>query len=136
MMKCLSINLFSLLALLLLAMTSAGAPTAKALAPAETNLAAAAASVPAPTEAPDAAAATDDIPAFVPIVTAAPNNDAALASQGFVQVTYYTCMTRGGEESCGWHIPLIEVGEGTRPQSVSSWWIVGLVTAVFVFGLA
>ena len=50
------------------------------------------------------------IPPYTAIVTAAPNNDAALASLGWYQTTYYECRTRGGEEHCGWHVPVRKSG--------------------------
>ncbi|KAH8171251.1 hypothetical protein LIA77_08018 [Sarocladium implicatum] len=46
------------------------------------------------------------IPPYTAIVTAPPNNDAALASLGWYQTTYYECRTRAGKEHCGWHVPV------------------------------
>ncbi|KAI9162943.1 hypothetical protein HJFPF1_04538 [Paramyrothecium foliicola] len=47
----------------------------------------------------------------IPSVTRPPGQDAALASQGYTQVTYYSCRTAGagGAEQCGWHMPLRKV---------------------------
>ncbi|KAK0387477.1 hypothetical protein NLU13_5789 [Sarocladium strictum] len=56
----------------------------------------------------------EGIPPYTAIVTAAPNNDAALASQGWYQTTYYECRTRGGEEHCGWHVPVRQMAGGQR----------------------
>jgi hypothetical protein len=58
-------------------------------------------------------------------VTAAPNNDAALASQGWYQTTYYECRTRGGEEHCGWHVPVRQIAGGQRSRGREG--VVGMV---------
>ncbi|KAK7416902.1 hypothetical protein QQZ08_011843 [Neonectria magnoliae] len=76
----------------------------------------------------------DDPPPYEAIVTAAPTQDAALASLGYYQTTYYECRTRGGKEHCGWHIPVLKdsaaaaVGRGGVWRAVCAvgvaWWIV------------
>ena len=55
------------------------------------------------------------------IATPAPGEDIAQAQGGgvegegevpFSQATYYTCVTRGGTYThCGWHMPVVWVGE-------------------------
>lgn len=77
-----------------------------------------------------------------PHVTAMPaGHDAALASQGFTQTTYYTCRTArdGGAEQCGWHVPLMEVAEGAGVKGRVDGRVVGAVVVglmgVFVMGL-
>lgn len=45
---------------------------------------------------------------------APPANDpdvaSALAEQGYSQMTYYTCLTRGATyQHCGWHVPVVKV---------------------------
>ncbi|CAM1509399.1 Fc.00g031380.m01.CDS01 [Cosmosporella sp. VM-42] len=52
------------------------------------------------------------IPAYTPIVTPAPDQDEQLASLGYYQQTYYTCNTIGGNEHCGWHIPVVKAAAG------------------------
>ena len=69
------------------------------------------------------------IPPYTPIVTPAPDQDAKLSSLRYYQVTYYTCNTIGGKESCGWHIPVMEAGAakiGERTEVVLGV-IIGLV---------
>ena len=52
------------------------------------------------------------IPAYTPIVTPAPDQAEQLASLGYYQQTYYTCNTIGGNEHCGWHIPVVKAAAG------------------------
>ncbi|KAF4468305.1 hypothetical protein FALBO_4817 [Fusarium albosuccineum] len=56
----------------------------------------------------------DDPPPFNPPVTAAPTQEEALASLGWKQTTYYECRTRGGQEHCGWHIPVYKAEAAGR----------------------
>lgn len=73
------------------------------------------------------------MPQYTPIVTPAPDQDAVLASQGYKQLTFYTCNTVGGEEHCGWHIPVVKA-EGVRSSGVV-WMVVGCLAGVFALGL-
>ncbi|KAH7165390.1 hypothetical protein EDB81DRAFT_877779 [Dactylonectria macrodidyma] len=63
----------------------------------------------------------DNPPSYVPIVTAAPTQDEALASLGWVQTTYYECRTRDGTEHCGWHIPVAKKGSAGATNRGSAW---------------
>lgn len=63
----------------------------------------------------------DDPPPYVPIVTAAPTQDEALASLGWVQTTYYECHTRGGQEHCGWHIPVMKKESAGAARRGGAW---------------
>ncbi|EFY91162.1 hypothetical protein MAC_02833 [Metarhizium acridum CQMa 102] len=73
-------------------------------------------------------------PAYTPIVTPAPDQDAVLASQGYRQVTYYTCNTIAGNEHCGWHVPVVKA-QGVRRDSATVWVVVGCLAGVFALGL-
>lgn len=76
--------------------------------------------------------AAEVAPAYTPIVTPAPNQDALLAGKGYQQITYYSCTTRRAQqqqrrqdapptsgdstseeddvvEHCGWHVPLVKM---------------------------
>ncbi|KAM5350351.1 hypothetical protein ACJ41O_006856 [Fusarium nematophilum] len=66
----------------------------------------------------------DNPPPYVPIVTAAPTQDEALASLGWKQTTYYECRTRDGAEHCGWHIPVYKAGAEGRERGVKGWRVV------------
>ncbi|OAA34608.1 hypothetical protein NOR_08366 [Metarhizium rileyi] len=74
------------------------------------------------------------IPAYTPIVTPAPDQEAVLASQGYKQETLYTCNTIGGNEHCGWHIPIVKA-QGARRDSAIVWLVVGCLAGVFALGL-
>ncbi|KAL2204321.1 hypothetical protein CC79DRAFT_1325081 [Sarocladium strictum] len=56
----------------------------------------------------------ESIPPYTAIVTAAPDQDVVLASQGWYQTTYFECRTWGGQEHCGWHVPLRQISGGQR----------------------
>ncbi|KHN94864.1 uncharacterized protein MAM_07283 [Metarhizium album ARSEF 1941] len=73
-------------------------------------------------------------PAYTPIVTPAPDQDAALASQGYKQLTYYACNTVAGSEHCGWHLPVVKA-QGVRRDSATVWLVVGCLAGVFALGL-
>lgn len=68
-------------------------------------------------------------PPYDPVVTAAPGQDAALASLGYYQTTYYACNTIGGSEHCGWHVPILEVS-GAAERGCGSWRVVVVVMVV------
>ncbi|KPM40233.1 hypothetical protein AK830_g6322 [Neonectria ditissima] len=74
----------------------------------------------------------DDPPPYVPIVTAAPTQDAALASLGYYQTTYYECHTRGGEEHCGWHIPVVKDNAACGGGAAGGAWSAGVAVGVAV----
>ncbi|KAH7145643.1 hypothetical protein B0J13DRAFT_525167 [Dactylonectria estremocensis] len=63
----------------------------------------------------------DNPPSYVPIVTAAPTQDEALASLGWEQTTYYECRTRDGTEHCGWHIPVKKKGSAAAANRGGAW---------------
>ncbi|KAF7547869.1 hypothetical protein G7Z17_g7446 [Cylindrodendrum hubeiense] len=65
----------------------------------------------------------DDPPPYVAIVTAAPTQDAALASLGYVQTTYYACQTRDGTAHCGWHIPVMKAASAGVARRGGVWGI-------------
>ncbi|KAF4582271.1 hypothetical protein GQ602_006895 [Ophiocordyceps camponoti-floridani] len=50
---------------------------------------------------------TQPPPAYLPVVTPAPDQEAILASQGYRQETFYACRTVGGSQHCGWHVPIV-----------------------------
>ncbi|OWT42734.1 hypothetical protein VFPPC_18147 [Pochonia chlamydosporia 170] len=74
------------------------------------------------------------VPEYTPIVTPAPDQEAVLASQGYKQITYYTCNTIGGNEHCGWHVPIVKA-QGVRRDSGTVWMVVGCLAGVFALGL-
>ncbi|PHH72442.1 hypothetical protein CDD80_4545 [Ophiocordyceps camponoti-rufipedis] len=71
---------------------------------------------------------TQPPPAYVPIVTPAPDQDAILASQGYRQETFYACRTVGDKEHCGWHVPIVRAGATAKGFGVS-----GVVAVVVGF---
>lgn len=108
--------IFTLLAVLCLAATTT---TAFAIPTAEQQQPTQATSAPTQTVHARACAVTarqdtnyneQNPPPFNPPVTAAPTQEEALASLGWKQSTYYECRTRGGQERCGWHIPVYKAG--------------------------
>ncbi|RDA87809.1 hypothetical protein CP532_2467 [Ophiocordyceps camponoti-leonardi (nom. inval.)] len=56
-------------------------------------------------------------PAYVPVVTPAPDQDAALARQGYRQETFYSCNTIGTSTHCGWHVPIVRAAAATSTGS-------------------
>lgn len=85
-----------------------------------------------------------DAPAYTPIATPAPDQDAGLASKGYYQTTYYKCQTAGAgggaggggpDVRCGWHVPLLKA-EGNRSVNVGVAVAVVLAAAgVFTAGM-
>ncbi|KAG5980488.1 hypothetical protein E4U43_006739 [Claviceps pusilla] len=75
-----------------------------------------------------------EIPSYNPIVTPPPSQDAALATLGYKQMTYYTCNTIGAREHCGWHVPIVRA-QGVRRDSGTVWIIVVCVAGVFALAL-
>ncbi|KAG5983863.1 hypothetical protein E4U55_006926 [Claviceps digitariae] len=74
------------------------------------------------------------MPEYEPLVTPPPSQDAALATLGYKQMTYYTCNTRGAREHCGWHVPIVRA-QGVRRDSGTVWIVVVCVAGVFALGL-
>ncbi|PTB68423.1 hypothetical protein BBK36DRAFT_1795 [Trichoderma citrinoviride] len=58
------------------------------------------------------------IPPYKPIVTPPPDQDAQLAEMGYSMTTFYTCDTVGGQEHCGWHVPVLKADAPTRRTDV------------------
>lgn len=73
-------------------------------------------------------------PEYVPLVTPAPDQDAALASKGFRQVTFYTCNTVAGQQHCGWHVPIVKA-QGIKRDSGTVFLAVAVLAGVFAMGL-
>lgn len=90
-------------------------------------------------------ATSGPIPAYTPLVTPAPDQNARLSSMGFKQETYYSCNTIGGQEHCGWHIPILQVvaegaaqgsfATGTRTDTGVVMAVVACVAGIFALGL-
>ncbi|KAK2599020.1 hypothetical protein QQS21_005486 [Conoideocrella luteorostrata] len=74
------------------------------------------------------------VPEYTPVVTPPPNQDAALASMGYKQLTYYTCNTVGGNEHCGWHVPIVKA-QGVKRDSGTVWIVVVSLAGVFALAL-
>jgi hypothetical protein len=51
-------------------------------------------------------------------VTPPPDQDAQLAKMGYSMTTFYTCDTVGGQEHCGWHVPVLKADAPTRKTDV------------------
>ncbi|KAK1247569.1 hypothetical protein MKX07_002478 [Trichoderma sp. CBMAI-0711] len=58
------------------------------------------------------------VPPYKPIVTPPPDQDAQLAKMGYSMTTFYTCDTVGGQEHCGWHVPVLKADAPTRKTDV------------------
>jgi len=56
----------------------------------------------------------------------------------FAQTTYYTCITRAGNEHCGWHVPILWVAEAgaEKGRSGSGLWGAVAVSVVAILALA
>lgn len=75
-------------------------------------------------------------PAYTPIVTPPPDQDAALARMGYRMTTFYACNTIGGNEHCGWHVPVLKAdGPTTRtdPRFVIA--VVSCLAGLFAWGM-
>ncbi|QUC23432.1 uncharacterized protein UV8b_07673 [Ustilaginoidea virens] len=73
-------------------------------------------------------------PGYTPVATPPPGQDAALASLGYKQETYYTCNSVGGREHCGWHVPIVKA-QGVRRDSGTVVAVVACLAGVFALGL-
>ncbi|QPC60554.1 hypothetical protein HYE67_002785 [Fusarium culmorum] len=74
---------------------------------------------------------------FNPPVTAAPDQAEKLESMGWRQTTYYECRTRGGQERCGWHIPVYKAAAEGRRGEIVGWKVVvgiALGLAMLLYG--
>ncbi|KAL7805731.1 hypothetical protein V8C26DRAFT_424535 [Trichoderma gracile] len=58
------------------------------------------------------------VPPYKPIVTPPPDQDEQLAKMGYSMTTFYTCDTVGGQEHCGWHVPVLKADAPTRKTDV------------------
>lgn len=67
---------------------------------------------------------------YEPRVTAPPEQDAELASMGYYLTTYYECRTRGGNEHCGWHVPVMKAGADKEGAGLG--FVVGIVGLVML----
>ena len=75
-------------------------------------------------------------PEYTPVVTPGPDQDAALASKGYRQITFYSCKTRDGSEQCGWHVPIMKAEGGVvRRNSGTVILAVVCLAGVFALGL-
>lgn len=75
----------------------------------------------------------------VPEPTSMPNFDGGLdadVNAGFVQTTYYSCVTRGTYSHCGWHIPILDASAWRPGQGADVAMRAGLVAAAVVGLLA
>ncbi|KAH0531075.1 hypothetical protein TsFJ059_005631 [Trichoderma semiorbis] len=57
-------------------------------------------------------------PPYKPIVTPPPDQDSKLAKMGYSMTTFYTCDTIGGQEHCGWHVPVLKADAPTTRTDV------------------
>ncbi|QYS97772.1 hypothetical protein H0G86_004986 [Trichoderma simmonsii] len=64
------------------------------------------------------AAAFSSPPPYKPIVTPPPDQDSKLAKMGYSMTTFYTCDTIGGQEHCGWHVPVLKADAPTTRTDV------------------
>ncbi|KAH7325738.1 hypothetical protein B0I35DRAFT_117588 [Stachybotrys elegans] len=75
-------------------------------------------------------------PPYEPRVTAPPDQDEMLAEQGYYLTTYYACKTfDGGEEHCGWHVPLLRLDSSateTRGFGIGVVLVLGAVLGVLL----
>ncbi|KAL6815279.1 hypothetical protein GGI42DRAFT_104771 [Trichoderma sp. SZMC 28013] len=67
---------------------------------------------------PELAAASLPPPPYKPIVTPPPDQDSQLAKMGYSMTTFYTCDTIGGQEHCGWHVPVLKADAPTTRTDV------------------
>ncbi|KAL5092930.1 hypothetical protein Trisim1_000661 [Trichoderma cf. simile WF8] len=65
-----------------------------------------------------AAAFSSPPPPYKPIVTPPPDQDSKLAKMGYSMTTFYTCDTIGGQEHCGWHVPVLKADAPTTRTDV------------------
>ncbi|KAK0762747.1 hypothetical protein N5P37_005565 [Trichoderma harzianum] len=65
-----------------------------------------------------AAASLPSPPPYKPIVTPPPDQDSQLAKMGYSMTTFYTCDTIGGQEHCGWHVPVLKADAPTTRTDV------------------
>ncbi|KAL6828868.1 hypothetical protein J3E69DRAFT_329821 [Trichoderma sp. SZMC 28015] len=66
----------------------------------------------------ESAAAFSSPPPYKPIVTPPPDQDSKLAKMGYSMTTFYTCDTIGGQEHCGWHVPVLKADAPTTRTDV------------------
>ncbi|PNP56381.1 hypothetical protein THARTR1_03537 [Trichoderma harzianum] len=57
-------------------------------------------------------------PPYTPIVTPPPDQDSQLAKMGYSMTTFYTCDIVGGQEHCGWHVPVLKADAPTTRTDV------------------
>ena len=77
-------------------------------------------------------------PAYTPVVTPGPDDQAALLSKGLRQTTYYECRTAAsGREHCGWHVPIVQAAATARKTTETSVVVavVFCVAGAFVAGM-
>ncbi|KAG6005973.1 hypothetical protein E4U21_007466 [Claviceps maximensis] len=93
-----------------------------------------------PGAAPSTISSTDKgnyppvIPEHIPLVTTPPSQEAALATLGYKQMTYYTCNAIGAHEQCEWHVPIVRA-QGVKRDSGTVWIVVVCLAGVFALGL-
>lgn len=83
----------------------------------------------------DKRAASDGPPDHKPTATVPRDQAAFLASKSHQQTTYYRCPPNGGEERCGWHVPVVKA---EAPRGVDTGVVVAAVfgaAAMFAMGL-
>lgn len=75
-------------------------------------------------------------PPYEPIVTPPPDQDAGLAKMGYSMTTFYTCDTIGGQEHCGWHVPVLKAdGPTTRTDVRVVLAVVSCLAGILAWGL-
>ncbi|KAL7933095.1 hypothetical protein V8C35DRAFT_304908 [Trichoderma chlorosporum] len=73
---------------------------------------------------------------YKPIVTPPPDQDAQLANMGYSMTTFYTCDTIGGQEHCGWHVPVLKAdGPTTRTDVRVVLAVVSCLAGILAWGL-
>ncbi|KAM0248854.1 hypothetical protein ACHAQJ_009286 [Trichoderma viride] len=75
-------------------------------------------------------------PPYDPIVTPPPDQDAAMAKMGYSMTTFYSCDTIGGQEHCGWHVPVLKAdGPTTRTDVRVVLTVVSFLAGILAWGL-
>ncbi|RFU74616.1 hypothetical protein TARUN_7630 [Trichoderma arundinaceum] len=73
---------------------------------------------------------------YEPFVTPPPDQDADLAKMGYSMTTFYTCDTIGGQEHCGWHVPVLKAdGPTTRTDVRVVLAVVSCLAGILAWGL-
>jgi hypothetical protein len=59
-----------------------------------------------------------------------------MAKMGYSMTTFYTCDTIGGQEHCGWHVPVLKAdGPTTRTDVRVVLTVVSFLAGILAWGL-